>query len=189
MSSKLEAIKAVVERLSTNGECCGIVVDKQALAELRNLVAAPDLVDQGHVVAEVVDYVVQNPHQRLWYGPELGRLPVGTRLYLHPGEQPDVVELKKNLADANALIESAERSIKNHRSALTSAQGRNAELTELLNGLIRRVGIKGISQITRCEYTHPKADIEELIRSGFALRELAEELGVSIKPTESVSGA
>jgi hypothetical protein len=167
MSSKMEAIKAAVDRLDTS-ECRGIVVNKEALAELRALVAAPVADGQGHVVAQVVDYIVQNPHQRLWYGPELGRLPVGTRLYLNPGEQPDVVALREDLAN--------------------SAQS-NARQAELLNALIRRMGFDGVAEITGCRHTHPKKDLEEMIASGVLLRELAEELGVSLKPVEAAVGA
>lgn len=187
MSSKMEAIKAAVDRLDTS-ECRGIVVNKQALADLRGLVAGAVADGQGHVVAEIVDYVVPNPHQSLWYGPELGRLPVGTQLYLNPGEQPDVVALRQDLTNTNQLLQSAERSIKNHRSALGAVQESNAAKTKLLNALIRRLGIDGVSAITGCSYTHPKNDLEEMIGSGFLLQELAEEFDIIIKPAESAVG-
>ncbi len=184
MSSKIEAIKAAVDRLDTT-ECRGIVVNKQALAELRFLVAGAVADGQGHVAAEIVDYIVPNPHQRLWYGPELARLPVGTQLYLNPGEQPDVVALRKDLANTDQLLQSAERSIKNHRSALGAVQESDAEKTKLLNALIRRLGIDGVSAITGCSYTHPSNDLEEMIRNGFLLQELAEEFDITLKPAEA----
>jgi hypothetical protein len=202
MSSKMEAIKAAVDRLDTS-ECRGIVVNKVALAELRALVAVTVGDGQGHAVAEVVDYVVQTPHQHLWYGPELGRLPVGTRLYLNPAEQPDVVALQEELQRYKlgyerlsgtiekltnvALLNKSEGELL--QQGLATTEQRNAGQTELLNALIRRMGIDGVSAITGCSYTHPKADLEEMLRSGFLMRELADEFGISIKPTESVVDA
>jgi hypothetical protein len=165
MSNKMDAIKAAVERLSTS-ECSGIIVNKKALADLRALVEAPE-VEKGHVVAEVVDYVVPNPHNQLWYGPELRRLPVGTKLYLDPAEQPDFIALREDVANYAR---------------------RNAQQAELLNALIRRLGFDGVANITGCQHTHPKRNLEEMIADGFLLRELADELGVSLKPFKAAVG-